>query len=172
MIHTKERLLHHVIISVFSKPHDDDAAVRHGLDQLSPVATDQLLQQEPEYDPERPRTIHYRMPDAALTVQKVETDEGRMVIYTLFFRKMSAVNIFAHRVSACLTPQERQEYAENPESLLDAEGRISLRLDKELLQQGRLSLTPDGNCYQVKASVAAYPKKHDAVIAAVRRIIG
>jgi len=169
---TKERLLHHATISVFCKPHDDPQAVLAGFDIISPVATGVLLQQEPEPDPERPRTVHYRMTDVELTVQETQTDDGPMRIYSLFFRKMSALNAFARALAGCMTKEELAEWREEPELLLDAGGKLSVRLDKELLMQKKLSITNDGNCYQVKASVAAYPKTEESIRRAVLRILG
>jgi RNA binding exosome subunit len=171
MAQTKQRLLHHVTISVFCKPHDEKTAVLAGLDILSPLPTGVLLAQEAEYDPERPKTIHYRMPDIEFTIQQTETDEGKMIIYTLFFRKMSAVNEFARKISLNMTPEERKEYQDEPEKILDAEGKLSVRIDKELLMQGKISLTDDGNCYQVRASVAAYPKNEERILEAVKKIL-
>ena len=102
--------MHHVTISVFSKPHDDDQRVLHGLNQLSPIPTAVLLQQDPEHDPERPHTIHYRMPDTVLTVQRTQTDDGAMKIYTLFFRKMHDVNRFARQLRDAMTAEELKEF--------------------------------------------------------------
>lgn len=160
------------MITVFCKPHDDKDAVLHGLDVISPIPMADLLVQDPEHDPERPHTIHYRVPDTELTVQKTQTDEGTMIIYTLFFKKLSALNTFAKKLAACLTKEEKNDFLEEPELLLDAEGKLSLRLDKELLMNEKMSLTQDGNCYQVKASIAAYPKNQENIIAVLEKIIG
>jgi RNA binding exosome subunit len=171
MAQTKDRLLHHVTISVFCKPHDDRAAVLKGLDALSPVATATLLQQDPAPDPERPHTTHYRMPDIELSMQETETDDGKMVIYTLFYKKISAVNAFCRKLAASMTDEEKRAFQDEPELLLDSDGKLSVRFDKELLMGEKLSLTDDGNCYQVKASVAAYPKSEERTLEVVKRIL-
>jgi RNA binding exosome subunit len=167
----KERLFHHVQISVFCKPHDDRERVLKGLDLVSPVPTAVLLMQDKEHDPERPRTAHYRMPDITLTVQDTDSDEGRMTIFTLFFRKMSAVNHFARALRNAMTPRELEEFRDDPAALLDAEGKLSVRLDKDLLMEGKLSLTADGNCYQIKASIAAYPKTEEKLLEALGALL-
>jgi RNA binding exosome subunit len=167
----KDRLLHHVTVIVFCKPHDDQGKVLHGLDIISPVPTATLLQQEAKQDPERPHTTHYRMPDIEFTVQKTSTDEGTMMIYTLFFKKLSWVNHFAKQLLSSMNAQERAEFADSPQLLLDSDGKLSVRLDKELLMHDKLSLTEDGQCYQVKASVAAYPKSEERILATVQRML-
>jgi RNA binding exosome subunit len=171
MTQTKDRLLHHVTITVFGKPHDDLPAVLKGLDAVSPVPTATLLEQEKNYDGERPNTVHYRLPDVELTVQQTPSDEGTLTIYTLFFKRMAWVNAFARQVVAAMTPEEHKEYGSAPETLLDSDARFSLRLDKELLMQGKVVLTDDGNCYQVKASVAAYPKNDEQILETVKRML-
>lgn len=171
MKQNKERLLHHVTITVFCKPHDDEQRVLKGLDELSPVPTAVLLQQDKRHDPERPSTVHYSLPDVTLTVQETETDDGSMKIFTLFFRKMSVVNHFARDFISWLTPDEHEEYRNEPERLLDYEAKLSFRLDKELLQNGKRVITDDGNCYQVKASIAAYPKTPEKILAALEKIL-
>jgi RNA binding exosome subunit len=167
----KERLLHHVTISVFCKPYDKKEDVLAGLDALSPLPTATLLEQDPKHDPERPHTVHYRLPDVELTVQQTETDEGKMTIYTLFFRKISSTNHFLHQILDAMTQEERKAFRDEPGSLLDFEGKLSLRLDKELLKKGRLSLTDDGTCYQVKAAIAAYPKTEEQVLRVLDQIL-
>lgn len=171
MKQTKERLLHHVTVSVFCKPYEQKEDVLRGLDVASPIPTAVLLQQDPKHDPERPRTTHYRMPDITLTVQVTETDDGPMTIYTLFFRKLSATSHFLRQVLGALTPQERAAFQQDPGGLLDYEGKLSVRLDKELLKKGRWSLTDDGNCYQVKAAVAAYPKTEERIIGTIEKAL-
>jgi hypothetical protein len=167
----KTRLLHHVTISVFSKPHDDEQRILQGLDLISPVPTGVLLQQDPEYDSQRPQTTHYRTPDIVLTVQKTQTDDGLMKIYTLFFKKMHDVNRFARQLRDAMTADELKEFQEAPEELLDAEMKLSCRLDKELLMQGKWSLTDDGHCYQIKASLAAYPKTEKNILVALKHLL-
>lgn len=160
----KTRFLHHVRIAVFCKPHDDQQAVLHGLDCVSPIPMSALLAVVPEHDVERPHTRYYRLPNIDLTVQETQTDEGKMTIYTLFFKKIHDVNQFARRLVAAFTPEERAAFENDPASLLDLEGHVTCRLDKELLMREKWSLTDDGNCYQVKAAVAAYPKNHDVIV--------
>jgi len=169
--HTKERLLHHVIISVFCKPYDDPERVLAGLDTLSPVPTKELLALDKEYDPERQRTIHHRGKDITLTVQEEESDDGDMIIYTLFFRKIHDVNGFARKMVECMSDNEWEAYTANPAALLDSDGKLSVRFDKRLLLRGKLVLTDRGDCYAVKAAVAAYPKKQENVERVVRRIL-
>jgi hypothetical protein len=168
---TKERLLHHATITVFCKPHDNNAAVLCGLDCISPVPTSTLLAQEKKFDAERPNTVYYSMKDIELCMQRTTTDDGAMVIYTIFFKRMSWVNALCRKLTAAMTKEEKEKFLGNPNLLLDADKRLSLRLDKELLMQGKLVITEDGHCYQVKGSVAAYPKSEERVLATVQRIL-
>jgi RNA binding exosome subunit len=171
MPQTKERLLHHVIISVFAKSYDDKEKILLGLDQLSPVRMQVLLSKDPQYNPELAHTVLYSLPNITLTVQEAESDDGIMNIYTLFFRKMHDVNLFAKRIISSMTPQELDQYRSNPASLLGADSKLSLRLDKEQLIQGKLVTTRSGNCYQIKASIAAYPKNEETILDVLKRIL-
>jgi RNA binding exosome subunit len=162
----KERLLHHVIISVFCKAYERKEEVLAGLDLLSPKPTAELLALEKEYDPERPHTIHYRAKDITLTVQETESDDGTMTIYTLFFRGLHDTSVFAKRMRDVLP--ERSD----PLSFLDEEGRIVLRFGKRDLMRGKLVLSPTGDCYLAKSTVAAYPKTPERIEAVARRILG
>jgi|GEM_PF-5041777 len=167
----KERHFHHVAITVFLKPHDDGAQVRAGLSLLSPVAVDELLLIKRECDPERPRTYYHRMKDIELTVQETEIDEGKMVVYRLFFKKMHDVNVFAKKLVGTITPMERMAFQRDPGRLLDDDFHLSVRFDKTLLMAGRLALTEDGNCYQVKAAIAAYPRTEEGIVRAVQKLL-
>ncbi len=168
---TKERLLHHVVITVFCKAYDTQELVLAGRDALSPVPTKDLLALDREYDPDRPHTVHYRAKDVTLTVEEADSDDGRMSIYTLYFRRMHDTTVFARRLVACMSAQYKKGYEDDPASLLDADGKLSVRFDKQLLMRGKLALTQDGQCYQVKASVAAYPKTAERIEEAVRKIL-
>jgi hypothetical protein len=167
----KDRTFHHVTATVFCKPHDNNIAVLAGLDAISPVPMAELLALDKKHDPERPRTVHHAQKDITLTIQQVSSDDGTVSIYTVFFRKISWVNAFSRKLFAAMTKEERQEFSEHPAELLDSEGKLSLRLDKELLMQGKLSLTDDGNCYQIKASVAAFPKSEEQVMHMLRAML-
>jgi hypothetical protein len=170
MKQTKERLFHHVTVSVFCKPNDDREAILCGLDLLSPVPAADLLRQDPERDPDH-GYVHHRLKDSDLMVQDTLTDQGTMTIFTLYFRRMSSVNAVAGMFRETLSEEELAQHREDSASLLDADGRMSFRLDKEALMRGQVRLTASGECYQVKASIAAYPKNEERIIEALKRIL-
>jgi RNA binding exosome subunit len=163
MKQSKERLLHHVTVSVFCKPGEDKDALLRGMDVISPVPTAELLALKAEQDPERGRLIHHRGKDIDLTLEDAETDDGKMTIISLFFSRMSWTTAFAKRLAPLIAD-------EPAESLLDYEGKLSVRIDKTLLSSGKLALTDDGHCYQVKASIAAYPRTMENALSVVERM--
>jgi RNA binding exosome subunit len=167
----KQRLFHHVIVSVFCKPGDNKEQVLSGLDLISPIPCKELLALDPAYDGEHEQTLHYRTQGVTLTVHKAESDDGIMLVYTLYVNKISTVNVFARKLIACMTKDEIQEYKIAPALLLDPEGKLSLRLDKELFIHGKWSLTKEGSCYQVKASIAAYPKNKENTLKVLRELL-
>lgn len=170
MAQGKERLLHHVEINVFCKAYEQSAEVLAGLDYLSPMPTAQILAMKKEYDNERPKTTFYRAKDIELTVQDAESDDGKMTIYTLFFKKMHDTSVFIKQVADSFSKQEREAVVEDPLSILDDEGKIFIRFDKRSLMTGKLQRVSHGDCYQIKCAVAAYPKTIESIENTVQKI--
>ncbi|HIH24019.1 TPA: hypothetical protein HA251_03230 [Candidatus Woesearchaeota archaeon] len=171
MPQTKERLLHHVIVSVFCKAYERQEEVLAGLDTISPIPTAELLKLDKEFDPDRPRTYHYRGKDVTLTVQELESDDGRMQAYTLYFRGLHDTSRFAKLLRESMSPERRAACADDPTMLLDDEGKLVVRFDKRDLMRGKVSLTTTGDCYAIKAAVAAYPKTIERAEEVVRKIL-
>jgi RNA binding exosome subunit len=167
----KHRLLHHLTATVFVKPHDDEQHLLAGLDQLSPIPTRELLAAPVEHDHERPHTTHQTVKDTTLTIQEVGIDEGRMRIISLHTKRMHACTMLVEKFAVALTDDERTAIMDDPHSVLDEDLHLSFRLDKELLPQGKFVLVADGQCYAIKAAIAAYPKHEDTILAAVRTML-
>lgn len=170
MAQAKERLLHYVEIRVFCKAYEQSAEVLAGLDLLSPMPTEKILALKKEYDNERPKTTFYRAKDIELTVQDAESDDGKMTIYTLFFRKIHDTSVFMKKIADSFSPEEKSDIVDDPFLILDDEGKLFIRLDKRSLMTGKMQHVEHGDCYQIKCVVAAYPKTVEAIESAVKKI--
>ena len=168
---TKDRLLHHVTITVFQKLKDKESDIIAGLDCISPVPIQTILAIEGEQDEERPAMMHHKMPDAELSVEKLTGEDGTIIIRSLFFKRMSWTSAFARRLVLAMTEDQHQKYVNEPELLLDADDKLSVRLDKASLLAGKMLLTESGNCFQVKAAVAAYPKNRERALMTLWRML-
>ena len=170
MAQQKERLLHHVKISVFCKANEKREEVLAGLNVLSPVPIKDLLVCKKEYDNERPRTTFYRAKNIELTVQETDSDEGNMTIYELFFNKMHDTSYFMKKVIAAHSAQQCKKVYDDPESIMDDSGHIKIRFDKRALIDGKIVIAERGDCYIASAAVAAYPKTYESVIAIIEKM--
>ena len=56
------------------------------------------------------------------------------------------------------------------EDRLDEECNFFIRLDKEKLMNGECWITDSGDCYHIKISVAAFPKKKERAKQVVEQI--
>lgn len=147
------RYAHAIMVSVFSKPEDDLARIRKGLETLFPFS---LVDEEVPVEEQRAAGFN----------------ERSITILTVVLRKESQITAFLQHLWPRLGPDQQALLGNQVESRLDAELAFYLRLDKQaLLQDGRWLLTEGGNCYHIRMSVAAYPKTRESATAVVRRML-
>ena len=141
-----------VTLSVFVKPEENAEALKQGLLALVPF---DLEKEKVELDDQTAtgfsqRTIH---------------------IYTLAIEKERHLNLFTEFLLSKLNHQQRNQLVRDAETRLDPELDFFIRIDKDLWTTDQaVLLTDNGNCYHLKLSVAAFPRKRENAIAIVTNV--
>lgn len=136
---------HHITITVFVKPEDNDAT-KEGLLALIPFD----LEDE-------------KVP---LNAQRATGFNDRQItIYSVTLSKDSHIRAFLNFLLKTLSDKQKQLLIDQAETRLDEENNFYLRIDKEPWQKNKtLYLTDSGNCYHLKLTLATYPKKRDVAL--------
>jgi RNA binding exosome subunit len=166
------KLLHHVTLEVFAKAHDSVIAAYEALDALVPVPVKEVLATQWRWHPEKQRTKIYELPKQKVSMWEAETpgNEGPITVITYRFTKQRDTQAFIEKLRT-LAPEERKDILEDPEGYIDAEGKLSLRLNRKALRERRLSVEK-GPSVMARLNLAAYPKNWDTCLAVAEEILG
>ncbi len=138
-------------IRVFCKEGEDNEAIAGGLKLLLP------------FDAEKEK--------ARIDEQKAEGfDERQIEILSVMLTKERHLNAFIESLMKRLGG-ERKTLLEQLGSRLDDDLDFFIRLDKEMLLKGRFVLTDSGNCYHIRISIAAFPKRREKAAEMLRRLL-
>lgn len=135
-----------ITVSVFAKPEEDALKLKDGLLALIPLNLEEeaLALEDKKVDGFNDRTIH---------------------IYSITLSKDRHVNAFIDFLLGKLNNQQRAQIANQADTRLDAELVFFIRLDKDLWSQERvMQLTDTGNCYHLRLTVAAFPKRREIAL--------
>ncbi|MFH0870156.1 MAG: RNA-binding domain-containing protein [archaeon] len=144
------KLVHNIKISVFVRQGEDEQLIREHLLKLVPFSLE-----------EQKLTLKRR--------KAVGFGERIIIIYELDLEKERHTNAFLESLREKLGGQQRAMLVAQ-ENRLDDELFFYLRLDKQRLHQGEYLLTDGGECYHIRLSIAAFPKKKEVALEAVRKI--
>lgn len=144
------RLANHIKINVFVKPEDDEATVKKHLLALFP------------FDLEEEKIVLHRSRAAGFNQREIIILETDLV-------KERHTNAFLDFFKSKLNEQQKAMVAKQ-ENRLDDECNFFIRLDKEKLMKGEFWITDSGNCYHIRISIAAFPKKRERAKEVVERI--
>ncbi len=97
-------------------------------------------------------------------------DEKRIKILSVTLTKDRHLNAFISNLLKILG-DEKKTLLEQIDSRLDNELNFFIRLDKEMLLKDKFVLTDSGNCYHVRISVAAFPKRREKAIAMLKGLL-
>ncbi len=149
------RTVHTVTISVFCKEHEDGQEVKDGLLFLLGMAEKELADQRMKIDKKSAKGF----------------GEKRIIILSVTLDKARHANRFLAHLCKLLAPAQRRIIIAEAKSRLDDDLFFYLRFDKStLIADKKLLLTDRGNCYHVKMSIAAFPKRADVAFDVVRSI--
>lgn len=98
-------------------------------------------------------------------------NEFRILIFEAVLTKTNLINQFLDFVIGRLDEDQKQTIIVQAESRLDENLDFFVRFDKdEWVKNGKLDLTDSGNCFHVKISIAAFPKKREIALNAVKEL--
>lgn len=95
--------------------------------------------------------------------------EKIIIIIEASLEKDRHCNEFLKKLSQNLSKEDKQLLIEQT-NRLDQELNFFLRLDKNSLLENKYVLTDSGECFHIKISVAAFPKRPDAAHKVVKMI--
>ena len=89
-------------------------------------------------------------------------NENKITIFEVALTKEKHTNLFLNNLIKNLDEEQKKFILSQLESRLDNNLDFFLRFDKtEYIQNNKLKLTDSGNCFHIKISVAAFPKKRE-----------
>jgi RNA-binding protein len=144
------KFVHSVKITVFAKQGEDSEKIKAALLNLVPPGD------------EKDKCV--------LKNSTAEGFESNIKILELFISKDRIVSGFIKHLKVLLS-DEQKETILGEDNRVDDECFFYIRLDKKSLLDGRCELTGSGDCFHIKMSMAAFPKKREAAIAVVKKML-
>jgi RNA-binding protein len=141
--------VHAVLISVFAKPGEDEVAIKQAMLSLVPFDIGKE-----------------RLP---LKMEVAEGFTNKIIIYSLTLEKERHTARFIEFLKSRLTQAEINQLA-TQENSGDGECCFYMRLGKRGLLQKEFVLTDSGECFHIKMSIAAFPKKREVALRVVKQI--
>jgi RNA-binding protein len=146
------KLAHTVAVTVFVKGDDDEARIRQALLSLVPL------------DIEREKI------NLKKTVMEASAShESKIIIFEAVLEKERHTTRFIEELKGRLSAAQLHELA-HQENRVDDECSFYMRLDKKKLLSGEYALTDSGDCFHIKMSITAFPKKREAALAVVKKM--
>lgn len=133
-------IIHNAVVSVFAYPEDDIELVKECLIKLVPFK--------------------------ARVEQKTAQgfNERVIKIFRIVVDKRSECREFLNNLLNLLRSSQKSVLLSQIESRLDDELFFYIRFDKSAWVDGKLWLTDSGDCFHIKLSVAAFPKKREVAL--------
>jgi len=149
---SKMKLLHHVWITVYVKPTDDEETVSKTILKFFPL------------DLAKEKIKIYRK-------TAIGFEEKKIIVLQLHIEKQMHIKLFLETLDSHLTKVQKKKLITQKESRLDADNQFFIRFDKSKLVKGnKFTLTDKGNCFHIKMSVAAYPTTRVNALDAITNI--
>ena len=140
------------------------------LNKVLPISYDSFLEEQFFYDDEHKAKV-YRLRHAQLRVQEAEGFDEGISVYTFIFHKMRDTNKVFDTITSSLTKEEKSLLHESMFERVDEEGRLSIRLDEQALQENTIKLSTSGRSIQCYFLLAAYPKNVHTIRAATKNLL-
>lgn len=145
------RRAHSITLTVFCKEDEGEEKIQAGLKHLVPFPLEE---------------------EKVQLQKKIATgfEEKKITIFTILLEKEKHTNQCLDFLKTQLNPAQRDLLIEQVDSRLDANLNFFLRLDKEKWLEGKPWITDSGNCFHIKISLAAFPKRREKGLALVEKI--
>lgn len=149
------RKAHTITVSVFCREHEDEHRIKEGL--LFLLGMDEAtLKKE--------GCVFHR-------VRAKGFEERGIIILSATLDKARHITRFLARLCSLLSPAQRRIVLMEAKSRLDDDFFFYLRFDKPtLILEKKLQLIDGGNCYHIKMSIAAFPKRRDVALDVVKSL--
>lgn len=145
------KLANIIKISVFVKPEENEEEIKRALLGLIP------------FNAEEEKITLSRSSATGFTKKKIE-------IFEIDLIKDKHINKFLESLNEKIGKSQKDLLLKQIESRLDDELNFFIRLDKPSLMQGNYLVTDSGDCYHIKISVAAFPRKKEVAAKVIRQI--
>ena len=143
---------HSIKLTVFSYENENSRNILDGFLRFFP------------FNPEDNKAALKKSAATGFNEAKIETLE-------ITLTKNNLISQFLENLLNNLDENQKKLILEQIESRLDENLDFFLRFDKELwVKEHKLLLTDSGRCFHMKLSVAAFPKKREAALNAVREL--
>jgi RNA binding exosome subunit len=146
------RLVHNIVVTVYSRPEDNEEVVLSGLKKLLPF----------DLDNEKIR-IERTIADGF--------ENRKIVIFRVLLDKVRHINALTNLLKENLDEGQKRLILKQKESRLDEHNHFFLRFDKDkLARENIFFLTDTGNCYHIKMSIAAFPTTRENALNVVEQL--
>ncbi|MBN1792494.1 hypothetical protein JW826_02310 [Candidatus Woesearchaeota archaeon] len=147
------KFVHTIQVSVFVKPGEDEEKIRESLSSLAP------------FDLEEEKVALKK------TVAKgVDEFSTKITIYELMLEKERHTRKFIEHLLSRLSTDQKKMLLRQEDRLGD-DCCFYLRLDKQKLLDKEAWITDLGDCFHVKMTIAAFPKKKEAARTVVEKML-
>lgn len=144
------KYVHEVKVSVFCKEWEDEKKILEKLFWFFPF----------EIKKQFKRTTAEGFFDKPIKIFEVE------------ITKTMQINTFLHSLFSKFDADQKDLLRKQIESRLDEYMHFFIRFDKDkLVQENKLWITDEGNCFHIKMTIAAFPKKREVAKKIVEEII-
>lgn len=123
-------------------------------------------------------TLHYLIPlgfvkeKIQLKKQKVEGFDNRnILIFEIDLLKESHTNAFLEYFLSNITKEQKTMLLFQKESRLDENFDFFIRLEKTDLLKEKFIITDSGDCFHIKFTIAAFPKKRETALKLIDDIL-
>lgn len=143
---------HQVVVSVFVNEGEDEAAIIAALRQLFPFG---LAEERIALEQKRAAGFNDR----------------KIIIYEVRLAKERHTSAFLDALLGHLSSEQKQLIRDELMLRIDDECSFFLRLDKAALLQGKHRITNGGDCFHIKMSIAAFPKRKESAMNVVQEML-
>lgn len=116
----------------------------------------------------------YDLKDEKIELKKTEAfgfHDKKIIIFNIILSKDKHIKKFLENLMEKIEEEQKKLIQSQMESRLDDNLDFFLRFDKdEYLKNDKLILTDSGNCFHIRMSIAAFPKKRDIGLDIVKSI--
>ena len=116
----------------------------------------------------------FDLKDEKIELKKTNTkgfEEKKITVYHVILTKQKHINKFLLNLAINIDDEQKKLILEQLETKLDNNLDFFLRFDKnDYIKNNKLQLTNSGNCFHIKISVAAFPKRREIALNIVKEV--